>query len=281
MVPEMIRISLPQEVKRPRSPHALLMIVWLATLLFFPQVAHTSQLTLCNEAKKAGLAILSDFKEYYSLTTLCKTTIGMGVSGIIANTEADEDIQEWVQDDVRSEETDHFSKTVKELGNWQRVAPLYLALAASGTLFNGNGFMRETGGFGEKSFRALLVGMPAVLFWQFSLGASRPSDQKESRWHPGEDNNSVSGHAFTGAVPFLTAARMSGDPYLKSFLYLGSTATAFSRINDDQHYFSQAILGWWFAFLAVESVDRMNKNQITFSPMVIDDGFGIVGTFIF
>ena len=231
--------------------------------------------------RKVKDAVVSDFKAYYSLDVQVKAAIGMAVSGIIANTEVDENIQEWYQEDLRDEETDDVSKAVKELGDWQKATPLYLALAVSGALCNENRFMGGVGLFGERSFRALLAGMPSVLFWQLSLGAARPSDQEGSRWRPGEDNNSVSGHAFTGAVPFLTAASMTDNLCLKAIFFLGSSATAFSRINDDQHYLSQAILGWWFAFLAVGSVDRVASGPLTLSPMVSDDGGGVVATLLF
>lgn len=255
-------------------------IVFLITLFFFSGFA-TSEQTLSDEAKKTGQAILSDFKDYYSLKNFGKVGIGLGVSGMIANTSADQNIRDWFQDSVRDEDTDHFSGAVKNLGSWRRVTPLYAMLAASGYLFDNVSVMRETGTFGARTLRAFLVGMPSVLFWQFSLGAARPSDEKDSKWHPGEDNNSASGHTFTGAAPFLTAAKMTENVYLKSFLYLGSTATGFSRINDDQHYFSQTVLGWWLAFLAVESVDKVNKSRVIVTPLPVHDGLGIMATWNF
>ena len=39
------------------------------------------------------------------------------------------------------------------------------------------------------------------------------------------------------------------------------SATDWSRINDDGHYLSQAVLGWWIAYLAVESVNRTEYNR--------------------
>jgi hypothetical protein len=85
-------------------------------------------------------------------------------------------------------------------------------------------------------------------------GGSRPSEG-ESYWRPFNGDNGVSGHAFLGGVPFLTAARMTDDPYIKGALYFFSALPALSRINDDKHYASQAFLGWYLAWLSVRAVD--------------------------
>jgi hypothetical protein len=69
----------------------------------------------------------------------------------------------------------------------------------------------------------------------------------------------------------LTAAKMTDNPFLKYPLYVGSTLTGLSRINDNKHYFSQAVLGWWIAFLAVNSVAG---KKVVFAPST--DGIGIL-----
>ena len=234
-----------------------------------------------TESKRISHLIVSDFKDYYSLSNFGKVGIGLCFAGIIANTDADENIQDWVQDSVVDDDTDDFSKAVKNIGSWKRVTPVYLGFAASGYLFKNEGFMKGTGTWGGKTFRALLVGMPSILFWQFALGAGRPSDGGDSKWHPGEDNNSASGHTFTGAVPFITAAKMTDNLYLKSLCYVGSTFTGFSRINDNQHYVSQTVLGWWLGYLAVESIDKTDKSNFQIAPLPVRDGFGITAMYRF
>lgn len=233
------------------------------------------------ESKRVSRMIGSDFKDYYSLDNLGKVGMGLLFSGSIANTRADENFQDWVQDSVVSDDTNDFSKAVKDLGSWKQVTPIYLGIAASGYVFKHYGFMEVPGTWAGKTFRALFVGMPSILFWQFALGAGRPSDGEGSEWHPGEDNNSASGHTFTGAVPFLTAGKMADNVCLKSLFYIGSTFTGFSRINDNQHYVSQTLLGWWLAFLAVESVDKTDKQNIQVMPVPVQDGFGITVTYHF
>jgi len=49
---------------------------------------------------------------------------------------------------------------------------------------------------------------------------------------------------------------MQKNIYLKGLFYAASPLAALSRINDDKHFFSQAALGWYMAYLSVSAVDR-------------------------
>ena len=115
------------------------------------------------------------------------------------------------------------------------------------------------------------------LFLQKAVGASRPKED-DSHWRPFNDNNGVSGHSFMGAVPFLAATTMTEHGYVKYPLFLGSMLCGFSRINDNCHYFSQATLGWWVAYLAVSCGEaRENgERQVFICPRVFADGMGIM-----
>ena len=87
----------------------------------------------------------------------------------------------------------------------------------------------------------------------------------------------MSGHAFMGAIPFLSAAKMTEDPYLKATFYVASTLPGLSRITDDDHYPSQVLLGWWIAYLAASAVDEVNisRSHVSIFPMMIPDGAGV------
>ena len=67
------------------------------------------------------------------------------------------------------------------------------------------------------------------------------------------------------AVPFLTIARMNEENKpVKYLALLASTFTAWSRINDNAHYFSQAALGWYLAYESVDAVfDADEKTKRT------------------
>ncbi len=84
--------------------------------------------------------------------------------------------------------------------------------------------------------------------------------------------------AFMGAIPFLTLASMYNDNKVVKYLsYAASFAAAWSRVNDDDHYLSQAALGWYLAFESVDAVfdaDKKKRN-ISIIPMIGRDSYGV------
>jgi membrane-associated phospholipid phosphatase len=227
-------------------------------------------------------SVCRDYGHFYSGGGLLRFAIGLGATGIFANTSADSSIRDWYQDSVRAGWTDDVAKVAKPFGEGTITVPVYIGAALLGNLAGSSGFGEALGEWGERSLRTLLVGAPPMLFFQSALGASRP-EEGDSHWHFFQDNNAVSGHAFMGAVPFLTAAGMVKSPVLKAFLYCGSALPALSRINDDAHYFSQAALGWWIGYLAASSIERTEtqKQAVTIVPVPVRGGLGVVVSFDF
>ena len=85
-----------------------------------------------------------------------------------------------------------------------------------------------------------------------------------------------------GAVPFLTAAQMIESKPIRWVLYAASALTAWSRVNDDKHYVSQAALGWYMAWRAVRSVEgseQQGSTRIDILPMGDGAGLMISGRF--
>lgn len=80
-----------------------------------------------------------------------------------------------------------------------------------------------------------------------------------------------------GAIPFLSAAMMTEDPYLRATFYVASTLPGLSRIADDDHYPSQVLLGWWIAYLAASAVDGADESRhgVSVFPMLVPDGVGL------
>ena len=208
-------------------------------------------------------SISADYKNFYSSNQLWQLALGLAYAGFYANTSFDQEIQNFYMDYLSTRTNDDISKIVKPIGNGRITVPIYLAAVLAGGLAKDNKIGATIGDWGERCSRALLVGAPPVLALQWVLGASRPEEARGSSWYPLHDDNGVSGHSFMGAVPFLVAAKMTDNRFLKYPLYLGSTLTGLSRINDNKHYFSQVFLGWWIAFLSVDSID---KNKIFFAP---------------
>ena len=145
----------------------------------------------------------------------------------------DQDFSDWYQQQVRSPGTDDMASFWRGFGEGWVFIPAMFGLGAAGAL--GDGPVADTvREFGFRAGRTYAVGAPALILLQRGLGASRPGETPDqSHWRPFLDENSASGHAFIGAVPFLTAAEMVESPLLKGGLYVASALPAWSRVNDD------------------------------------------------
>ncbi len=219
--------------------------------------------------------IVNDYKSFYSGDRLLRMGIGFGIGALPANTSIDHEIQDWYQDDIRSSTTDDLSDIFKEFGERQFLLPI-TAVAAALKFADPQSPIANWGAY---SLRAYATGTPALLLMQRATGGSRPGEtDHKSHWRPFEDDNGVSGHGYVGAVPFLTIARMNEDNKpVKYLAMLASTFTAWSRINDNAHYFSQAALGWYLAYESVDAVfDADAKRQgLTIIPVVSPETVGL------
>ncbi len=225
--------------------------------------------------------IVSDHEHFYDPETLAWLAVGVGAHAVVSNTHADEFLQHEWQENIRNARTDEWSELFqnsKIFGEGTYLLPAYAVAALAAIPFEQQSPMGVAGEWGERSLRTVLVGAPPMLGLQSLIGASRPGeDAQSSHWDPFQDNNSLSGHAFMGAVPFLSAARMTERRGLKALLYAASTMPGLSRINDDAHYASQSILGWGVAFLASGAVNDTYQlpGEPTMLPGPVADGEGM------
>jgi len=214
-------------------------------------------------------AVKTDFGNFYlDRGNLTRLGIGIGVAAVFANTNIDMYIRNKYQSSTRSHLTDQATKIFN-------ISATELALVA-GTVYIGtygaglwlhNPTMEE---WALKSVRATVVGGPALVFLAAATGGDRPTEG-DSHWQPFQNFHGVSGHSYIGAVPFITAAKMSENPYQKALFYGLSTFTGLSRINDDEHYFSQVALGWYLAYLScavvAKGTDQEERMQIQLAPV--------------
>jgi len=251
------------------------------TLLIFSSRAWTEE-EIIGRIGEIKDTVYEDYRNFYAIENLEYLAIGIGIAGVLANTSIDGEIQGWDQGSLRDGDSDNFSREVKPFGDGKRTVPVYLGAAILGELTKDIKAGSTTGEWGERSLRTILVGAPPMLFLQRALGASRPKED-DSHWRPLNDDNGVSGHSFMGAVPFITAAKMTENSYLKYFFYLGSMLTGWSRINDNSHYFSQAALGWWMAYLAGTSIGEgeTEKKKFVIAPAPVADGVGFTIVLVF
>ena len=150
------------------------------------------------------------------------TRLGIGVAGaaVFANTGMDRYIRNKYQDELRSNGTDEATKIFNISGTALAlvIAPVYLGTYGAGKLLH-NSTMVE---WAQKSFRATVVGGPALVFLAGATGADRPTEG-DSHWKPFQNFHGVSGHSYIGGIPFITAAKMSENPYQKAIFYGLST----------------------------------------------------------
>ncbi len=210
--------------------------------------------------------LLSDQKNFYLSDSLFGLGLTFGSAAVVANTDWDRQIHSRFQKNVRGASSDEwfeFLHANKELGNGYFTLPIMGAAWLVGETIEGSPQLETLGDWGERSLRGFVVGALPLVVTQSVTGASRPMETAEgSKWNPFQDNNGVSGHAFMSSLPFITAAKMSKNPWKKTFWYATSALGPLSRVNDNAHYPSQAGLGWAIAYFAASAVDQTaTKNK--------------------
>jgi hypothetical protein len=203
----------------------------------------------------------------------------------MANSSIDDGIHRHFQSSVRGATSDDWFESLhasKELGNGMYTLPVFATAWAAGELFPDNALVETSGRWGERSIRGFVVGAPPLIIMQQVTGGSRPTETDESsEWHPMRDNNGISGHAFMGSLPFITAAKMTENRGYKVLFYAGSAIAPLSRVNDNAHYPSQVALGWWMAYLAASAIDATDNPNARwrFYPYSTGDGSGMMAEY--
>jgi membrane-associated phospholipid phosphatase len=217
-----------------------------------------------------GWHILCDDQlNFYTLPHAADLVADLAVAGVLANSTPDRKVSSWYQESIRSRASDNVSTVVKNFGEYSYTLPAMAAVAVAGKLTEDTEIGAAGFEWGTRSLRTVLVGAPMVGILQVGLGASRP-EANDSRWHPFRSDHGASGHAFIGAVPFMTAAAMTEEPLFKAAFTAGSFAAGWSRINDNAHYLSQVLLGWAVAYLAVDAVNKTTIGQrVHVAPSVL------------
>lgn len=216
-----------------------------------------------SRPRRRGPPLLRETGPYwrrnYSRRSFLRLGAATAASAVLAYSGADEALQSWYRDRVRSRASDRVAHHLHYYGErfWFLV---WAVVAAVDAYFGTSSFSR----WGRKNFEAMLVGLPTLWTVQRGLGANRPSDpDPDPRWRPLADDNAASGHAFIAGIPWLNLARRLPSPAGSGLARLASTATAWSRLNDDKHYLSQILLGWtiaWNATAAVEDTPSASEH---------------------
>lgn len=228
--------------------------------------------------ERLAAEVRADFRHHYSLRQLGNVALGFGVTGLLANSDVDREVQDYFQQNLRSTTGDDLARFFTDVGDLAQppiAAPIYFGLMWLGDY--GGPAESAMARWGGNSLRAMLVGTPELIALSEIAGGSRP-EEGEPGWEPFADDNAVSGHAFFGAVPIISAARLTDKRWLRYTLYGVSTLPGFARVYDDKHYFSQSFMGWWLAYAATRTVRqtnlvRLSAVQVTAIPY--PDGGGL------
>ncbi|HEX6204073.1 MAG TPA: hypothetical protein VF100_13815 [Thermoanaerobaculia bacterium] len=232
--------------------------------------------------------VSSDLSRFYRRRRAMRFGGVLAGAGALANTDGDEEIQAWYREDVRSPSGDEWAADLERLGRMETIG---LPLLAGGLLV---GLAPEEGSRApvrwlRRTARAYLVGTPALLYLQPLTGGNRPAEGLGSDWQPFVGQNGVSGHAFTGAVPFLTIARQTRRPWLRVLAVAASTAGGWAQFHTDQHYLSQFALGWWLAWEATDAIAESDARllgedeepRVAILPLPAEGGGGVLVTLRF
>jgi len=220
---------------------------------------------------------LSDnYQQFYASDNLSWLGSTLALGGVMANTRIDQKFQAFYNESIRSSTTDEIARIAKMLGD-REIVLLYAGLTAYNRLYCDDRDCGRIPEWGDRTLRAILTGLPAVWLSQALLGGARPHNG-DSEWtlFRFDKMHAVSGHSFIGAVPFLTAAQMTDNDASKAILYSLSTLTALSRINDQKHYLSQALMGWMYAAKVTDELYiPLNPGESVVLPYADDDSVSL------
>lgn len=222
--------------------------------------------------------IRDDFRHHYSLHGLGNTAAGFGISGLLANSNADQYMQNFVRDELQGRAGDNLAGLFTGMGDAAQplnAMPVYLgAMWLGGYSTDAEAPLAR---WGAHSLRTILVGTPELVALSRLSGGQRPEEGAPG-WNRFADDNGVSGHAFYGAAPIISAARMTDARWLRYSLLAASTLPGLARVYDDKHYLSQSFMGWWLAYQASGSVEQTNRDRqhnFRIMPMPYPDGAGL------
>jgi len=217
-------------------------------------------------AKQAGFVesfsdeIVADFRFHYSQQPLTKMAIGFGVAGVLANTNADEDIQQLFRDHLTGDLGGDLASLFSGVGDV--ALPMYSFPIYLGAMWFGrdNGeFETSVARWGANSLRAAIVAMPQLIVLSHVAGGQIP-EAGEPGWDPFVGDNGASGHSYFGAVPIITAARLADKRWVKYALYTTSILPGRARVYKDKHYFSQSFLGGRRTILTKKTIEKKKRE---------------------
>lgn len=181
------------------------------------------------------------------------------LGGYALLTTLDDSFKDFAQDN-RSGTSDDVARVTRQFGQPEVYATVGLGVLTTG-LISGDRDVRDAG---LRISSSLAMTGVVVTAAKFVAGRSRPSRENSDAddFRPFSGNTSApSGHS---AMAFALATSLSdeiGNPWASVGLYTVATATAWSRVNDNVHWFSDVVAG---AAIGIVSAKFMNGRLTIF-----------------
>ena len=200
---------------------------------------------------------------------------------------ADDALMDFWQDTVRSGTTDDLATAFEVFGQEEMIYGLASAYALAEVL----GMKREkaTALLALESFAlsgALVAGMKWI------TGRERPDDADNAydfKGPGGAGTNASfpSGHTVAAFGAASVIAEMYGDkwPVVPWIAYTAATGTALSRVNNEDHWFSDVFAAGAIGYFVGKMMTRLSpfmvRNDMTINPFAVSGGAGAVLSFKF
>ena len=184
--------------------------------------------------------------------------------GVLATTGIGVALDQTLRNNVH-DTTNQFTRAAAHVGNAMGSALVYptlLAAAIAGKALGSKGLY----GVSSRAFKSVAVAGAAAMVLKVMVGRQRPSISPNDRlsFHPFtfKDNAFPSGHT---AVAFALATSFSREWKGKwndvAFFSLASL-TAYSRMHDDRHWFSDVVFGAGLGVLSARFVHRREAKLL-------------------
>lgn len=214
-----------------------------------------------------------------------RVAVVAGITGTLIL--ADDALMDFWQDTVRSGGTDDLATAFEVFGQEEMIYGLASAYALAEVL----GMKREkaTALLALESFAlsgALVAGMKWI------TGRERPDDADNAydfKGPGGAGTNASfpSGHTVAAFGAASVIAEMYGDkwPVVPWIAYTAATGTALSRVNNEDHWFSDVFAAGAIGYFVGKMVTRLSpfmvRNDMTINPFAVSGGAGAVLSFKF
>jgi membrane-associated phospholipid phosphatase len=172
------------------------------------------------------------------------------VGGVGALMLLDEPVQRLMQHHIRSKTTNDISSVFRQEGEAPYYAGISLGVLGVGLVTGKPGVRRA----GTRLVAAVALSAAELYAMKVLVGRSRPNENVGAfSFHPFTSLKDSAGIETRGSMPsghvtaaFAVATSLADDiksPLVKVLLYAAASGTAFSRLNDNRHWLSDAGMG--------------------------------------